>query len=666
MIALATADVELGKRLAGYAWVIDGVTDDEWRALRALGNIGSKDLAVAGAISEMSWFADGVTEGESRAISYLDDIASKDIELAKSVTGSLWFSGGVAVDESGAVASLANMASVNLELARLIAGSPWFADGQPRKLRDYLLRALWFLATSGQDALRRVTDRGWFRNGLSEEEAALVVVLEAESKDGEALFTDLLEGHHVRSNTLSLPLAGEVNVWVFQSTPFWRDEDIPTAIGDITRTIEEFLGLPLPTSDVIVLVENLPEDLLFTWYAGLHRGSHIKLNRQYRADLETLKRTITHELTHYYRFGPRWFNESVAHLMEAYVSDRAGGQSLTERNAEASDGGQASWYCDQVETIAHGVFVDRHFRIAEVSQCTRALGRSFLLQVFGIVGEEGMASALRELYTPTELPTVADEQAVYHALLRHTTPARQDSFRDLYRRLHGGPYADPNVDRSDDHGDASEFATKIDVGLVVEGALDYRFDFDYFRFQADKNQKYDVNHGTLPASGAMVFSGSGERELPKASVRVASGPLIQWVAPRTGPYFFAVLGLKGEIGSYSFTITHVPDVPDDYGDNVSTATDISAGQVIEGVVDDDFDLDYFRLPVTAGKFYEVTIRGTALQDCCVSFYSPSRMNPVWTSSGFGWRAVITGVRYLIVDGGHENTGPYTLRVTVSD
>ena len=703
LIALATTDVDLGKRVAGYTWVVDDVADDEWRALSALSSLASKDIdlarKVAGTpwftdgvtedewnalrfldliasrdlelaewVAGYSWFGDGMTEGEKSALDYLERIASKDIDLAKAVAASAWFAGGLAGGESGAVASLDRIASSNLNLARSVAAYPWFMDSRPKNLRNYLLGSLELLAASGQDVLSRVTDQAWFRDGLDEEEAALVVTLGDEYRDGKALFTDLLGGRYRQSKTITLPWAGEVTIRVFQSTPSSDQEDIPTVIGEITRTIENFLGLPVPTTDIIVLVENLPKNRPFAWYAGVHYGSHIKLSRRYGGGLELLKDTIAHELTHYYRFGPSWFNESVADLMATYMRDRTGGRSLAERGAAASEMGESLCSNDQIATIAHGVFVDRHFRIHEVSQCTRALGRSFLLQVFGIMGEEGMASALRELYTPDESPTVADEEAVYQVLLRHTATDRKDRFRDLYTRLHGGPYADPDIDRSDDHGDASEFATKIDVGGVVEGVLDYGFDFDYFRFFAEENQKYkfDVNHETLPASGVMVFSGSGERELPKAHVRVPSGPLIQWVAPHTGSYFFAVLGLRGETGSYSFTITHVPDVPDDYGDNVSTATDISAGEVIEGVVDNDFDLDYFRLPVIAGKFYEVSIGGTALQDCCVSFYSTSRMNPVWTSSSFGWREVTTGERYIIVDGGHENTGPYTLTVNAID
>ena len=701
LLALAATDVELAKRVAGYAWLVDGVTADESGALRALNTIASQDISVARTIVEMRWFAhdlgefgwelpvtlqrladrdvelarsiaglpwlsDDLRDVEYWLVRHLDGIASSDLELARLVAGLAWLADDVTEGERVIVSGLDNVASVDIEVARSVAESPWF-EGDPRSaLKGYLLRSLNRLAASGADTLRLVADKPWFRDGLDQAEAAVVVTLGAELRDNEAYFNDLLSRHYVQVKTLSLPKGGERTIWIVQSTPFSADEDLPTVIGETTSMIEGFLGLPLPTTDVILLVENLPQGHS-PWYAGEHRGSHIKLNREYGESIERWMTTIAHELTHYYRFGPAWFNESAANLVAAHIRDERGDRSLAEQGAATSENVHYACSDDQIATITHGIFVDRHFRIAEVSRCTRALGLGFLLEALDIIGEEGMASALREVYTP-EGGRYADEEAIYRALLGLTTPGQRDTFRDLYRRLHGGPYSDPDVDRSDDHGDAVEFPTDIEVGSVITGALDYRFDFDYFRFRAEANQKYrfDVIHETLPASGVMLFSDARNRELPKAKVRTSSGPLVQWIAPRSREYYFAVLGLRGETGSYSFTITHVPDVPDDHGDNVTEATDISAGQVIEGVVDDNFDLDYFRLPVITGKSYEVTIRGEALQDCCVSFYSPNRMNPVWTSSGFGWRAVITGVRYLIVGGGHENTGSYTLRVTESD
>ena len=54
-----------------------------------------------------------------------------------------------------------------------------------------------------------------------------------------------------------------------------------------------------------------------------------------------------------------------------------------------------------------------------------------------------MSSALRELYLRSEHDDLSQtEEDIYRAFLKHTPPGLEDEFRDLYRRLHGGPFLD--------------------------------------------------------------------------------------------------------------------------------------------------------------------------------------------------------------------------------
>ena len=54
-----------------------------------------------------------------------------------------------------------------------------------------------------------------------------------------------------------------------------------------------------------------------------------------------------------------------------------------------------------------------------------------------------MSAALRELYLlPETEGREQGEEDFYRIFLKHTPPGLEDELRDLYRRLHGGPYAD--------------------------------------------------------------------------------------------------------------------------------------------------------------------------------------------------------------------------------
>ena len=690
MHSIASTDVELARLAVSAPWFVDGTTYHEYLVLRWLGDIATKNTEWARLIASFPWFADGSFDDRdaSVALGELDGMASSDIELAKKISG-LWLADGVSSHEANSLANLNDLASKDFELARRIAVLSWLVDDVTEEeaaavrllnqvaafdielarrisgnslfadkgiLLSYVLNSLNSLAYSETGALTKLTGQPWFADGLDEEEAALVTTLGWVNEKSPALYDDLLSNRYTHYRAVSLPLAGDVNIWVLQNTPFPPDEDLLTVIEETARISEQFLRVPFPTTDIILLVV---DDVGGRYgYAGGHLSTFMVLTRR-----PSGVPSVRHETAHYYfGLGPQWLSEGGAEFIAAYVKDRTGVQSIADRMAGVAREVQS--LCTEameIENIRHFSYV--HGRTGHY--CPYGMGENLLLNIFETFGEDVLASALGELfglmlgrgsYGGDERDM---EELVFDTLVKHVPTERLEEFLDLYRRLHGGPYEDPGVDYADDHGDEAAAATEIAVEEVVSGTLDYHFDLDYFRFQAEEDQKYrfDVRHETLGAPSVMVFSDAQHREPLKSRVRVPSGPLVQWVAPSTGPYYFAVLNLRGQTGQYTFRITHVPDFPDDHGDNLATATDISTGEKIHGIVDDDFDLDYFRLEVVSGEGYSVTITSTALEDCCIGLGNAD------SSSGIvAWLEGTTGERYLVVHGGHENTGPYTLEV----
>ena len=54
------------------------------------------------------------------------------------------------------------------------------------------------------------------------------------------------------------------------------------------------------------------------------------------------------------------------------------------------------------------------------------------------------------------------------------------------------PFALKDTDFEDDHGDTAEIASAAIPGQSISGQLDHLFDFDYFRFQVQKGQRYQI------------------------------------------------------------------------------------------------------------------------------------------------------------------------------
>ena len=658
---IAPQDIAMASAVANFPWFIDGANG--YDAPHHLSSIASRDLEMARTLAGMPWLVDGVSSNEGTTLFYLDRIASTDLGFAWTVVNLPWFTDGVTGDEWAKVQQLESIASGDLELAQWLSGLPLSRD-----VYDQFLLRTYSLAANKPDVLRQILDQPWVQDGLDEQEAALMVVVLGEADFAEEAFvTRLLNRQFTHeSKAVALPLTEEVTLSVFQTPSSLPGEDIPTAIQGIARALEGFMGLPLPTTNIIALIRNLPQNTL-SFVGGRHYVSHISVNRKYGEDIEGVMSTITHEMAHYYYFTRPWFNEAFAHLMEGYVASKRGIQSMEEHRAEASTSVQRYCSPEDIATIGHAQFIDEHFGgyfTAGPGLCTRSLGLRFLQQALELMGEERLATALRELHLLREHRDVAAEKAIFQILLSNTPLGRQEEFRDLYQRQHGGPYTDPGLDRSDDHGDSEDVATEVMVGQAVEGSLDYSFDFDYFKIEAEGGQQFrlELEHGTLRPDSVVIFTGTGERSAGvKSAMQASSGPLIQWIVPVTGTYYVAVLNLRGDSGRYVLRIADVANVDDDHGDSRLAPTDIAIGEIVHGIVDDEFDKDFFRVSVVAGEVYSIKlIGGPTLLDCCIGL-TISRDSD---TGEFSWIEGSTRAAHVIVHGGADmKTGAYTLQVS---
>ena len=112
------------------------------------------------------------------------------------------------------------------------------------------------------------------------------------------------------------------------------------------------------------------------------------------------------------------------------------------------------------------------------------------------------------------------------------------------------------------------------MGADVRGALDYDGDIDFFRFQAERGQSYqiDVALGTLDDS--IVFLYDGDRSLLDIN---DDGERLFWEAPSSGEGYVAVEGYG--IGSYTLTVSLIID---DHANSEGDATAIRVGSGMFG------------------------------------------------------------------------------------
>ena len=439
--------IEATKQVLDYRWLAAGVTWEQITLVQQLQDLVRDDPGAAREISlgrlvpylmgplsesakeaaDYAWLADGANATELLAVFGLASIAQQAPGLAGRVLRYSWLADGLSQRESGGIFSLSIVARHDPKLAEQLVGFGLLDDS----LRDRGLHAIGslsaFIATADDTGgLALVIEQPWFTDGLNDEETAfLAAILRYNRSDPR--YRDFLETHYTRSATISLPLAGDVDVWVFWHLPFPSSDDTIGLIEDAARAFEDLMGVPFPTRDVILMQVD-PDSILVP---GVHAGNMMIMQRIPGEGTDS--GVLYHETAHYFHTSIHdWFNEGFANLVVTYTMARLGLRDFAEREAYLEQHDLPGCAEQGFENIRQ--LLERY----SVNACTYALGEHFLVSLFNLLGEEAMSAALRELYLSGEEHGQSEEEA-YRVFLKHTPPGLKDEFRDLYRRLYGVP-----------------------------------------------------------------------------------------------------------------------------------------------------------------------------------------------------------------------------------
>ncbi len=223
-------------------------------------------------------------------------------------------------------------------------------------------------------------------------------------------------------------------------------------------------------------------------------------------------------------------------------------------------------------------------------------------------------------------------------------------------------------DIADDHANSVEGATSVTTGEVVQGALDYDEDVDFFVFEAEEGVLYqiDVALGTLTDSWLSVYDSEGWELASNDDHADSLASRIVWNAPSSGEYFVEVGGYGS--GSYTLTVEAL-DIVDDHANSAEGATSATVGEPMQGALDYDGDIDAFVFEAEEGVLYQIDVALGTLPDSELVLYDSDEFEVAYNddredslASRISWEAPISGEYYIVVGG--YGTGAYTLTVAV--
>ena len=470
--ALAREDVDAARLTAtflGLPWLADsawltGQTRELQRkriAFDTLRTISFTDKQSATLLLSFPWVgADDHSGNQISIVTVILEMLQEFPTMAKEVLGFPWVQDDMTLTELRALVSIREIARNDLDLAWHVLKSPFMEP--PFLQRDeYALGVLDSWSISGPlsginvpdsaadpgpgvrlskgnpELLAQLAGQSWFGDGLDDDDAAL---LHGTSYAQGDFWEALIETNYVASKTITLPLTGETGLAIVRHTPFPPDDQTLQRLEEAVRIMEDFMGAPLPTADVTLLLvepefwtsEARARNVRFIQHGDPLKPAYVRgIISAVNPQPGPPTRTLYHELGHNYLLnGPRWLGEGLANFLEAYTVARTGGERLEERLA----------YLESSERCAENIW--DHVNPYRRGRCDYELGEKFLLGMYAALGPDAVSAALRELYLQTVISHRLSHDSIYHAFQSNVPVVKEESFRTAWLRYHGSPVID--------------------------------------------------------------------------------------------------------------------------------------------------------------------------------------------------------------------------------
>ena len=394
----ARHDVSLAERLTSLPWLVDGITQTEAGVLSDLKFTARHDVSLAKRLTSFAWLVDGVDTVELAIVERLYSIVRNDAELANAIAGKSWLADGLGKDAVRVVNGLYHIMDEDTALARTIADMSFLETLQPTDAA--VLDALSWLAYTEILALREVLAHPTLKDGISDEWAPVVALLDSVNEAAPAFLRPLLDPEQatIERRALTLPHTRAVDLAIIHTEPgAARSMEL---LEHSAGSVESFMGVELPTNYVALLFGTA----VLGYAGGTNYGAYFVMLPKYDADdgssdADYAPQLMAHEVAHYYWSGnPNWLDEGLAELLAAISENERTGTKVAIDHT----------YCPDADNIALLERLDAAGVIYDY-RCNYALGGQFFLEIYETFGDAAFRQGLRNLYLASQVEDYTDE-----------------------------------------------------------------------------------------------------------------------------------------------------------------------------------------------------------------------------------------------------------------
>ncbi len=358
-----------------------GITDDQMVTV-ALMHLKLRDPGAAAAIKSLPWVVDGLSREEWNPVLLLRVLALESRNLFEGLAAKPWVNDGLSREETAVVDNLIPIAGKsygdkgNETLALHIIDIPFLetVDGidasAVRSLRDLQ----WAV---NEPYLERVLAHPTLDGGITDDDTVVVAALRKVVDYRPGLLDTLLDPAQVRvkKRVIHLRHSGEMDLSVIHLSPgAYRTMNI---LEELTRSHEEFMGVPYPTNYLGVVVADATPSL-----GGGGPGGIITID----PGQEENAYLIAHELAHsYWNFSPTWLREGAAEFMTTVSTDKE-----FPNNACRATQSQSELQRLTLERLEKDY--------PNLTYCHYSLGRAFYIELYDALGDRVFREGSQKLY----------------------------------------------------------------------------------------------------------------------------------------------------------------------------------------------------------------------------------------------------------------------------
>ena len=440
----------LAMRLRSLPWVADGVDESEKEAAELLISVARWYPAVFSALLEKPWVRDSITPAETDAIFGFRWMPRYIPGQVDEVLVMPWVQDGITAAEGRAVRYLYYSGRYVGPVADKMLAKPWVRDGITADEATVIQNLYWTarpqdetLADEVTEATIRILDMPFLdsvevpdapavmslqrleyassarfleimshpkvADGITDKEAQIVTLLSGTNSYRPESVDVLLRGTgvYLQERVIELPLSGEVLLAIVRI----RDQVTPSMdfLEHSVRTIEEFMGLPLPSNYIALYFDDA--NVRPGGGNGTNYGTHMAMSLDF--DVENgfqwkyAPFVIAHEVAHYYwtHSSRDWLDEGPAELL-GLISEKARiDEPVDVRNNPCASAKTIT----ELESIAERLETWTDTVQANWFRCNYSLGEQIFLDLYNSLGEETFRQGFRNLYLKSQGEDYSDD-----------------------------------------------------------------------------------------------------------------------------------------------------------------------------------------------------------------------------------------------------------------